>query len=154
MTKDIIRKSLELVKTDKMSDNREDLYDVGVFLNFLFGTLIRAKYRPVWNSSVPYTYVIVCDNSYTFPAEYFTTFGGYLKGCWIDNFVEDLDKILDDEDREDIETLLPLAKRYYQVWWDNSMAINGIAVSEPDIIPYLMRREDKIIYTVKTCLML
>ena len=35
MTKDIIRKTLELVKTDEMSGDGNAIYDIPVFLDYL-----------------------------------------------------------------------------------------------------------------------
>ena len=50
MTKDIIRKTLELVKTDKKSDEGNIIYNVSVFLDYLFGTILRARYDVRWDS--------------------------------------------------------------------------------------------------------
>jgi hypothetical protein len=164
MTKDIIRKTLELVKTDKMSDEGNIIYDVPVFLDYLFGTILRARYDVRWDSvfrvyivqlhdegqelsiNVPHnarTYYLDNDN-------YFDPYGE-LEEPGLLRFINQLCFILNKkEDEEDIETLLPLTKKVYEIDF-----IRGkILVSDLEIVPYLLRRENNLLYSYKIRLVL
>lgn len=164
MTKDIIRKTLELVKTDKMSDEGNIIYDVPVFLDYLFGTILRARYNVRWDSvfkvfivqlhdegqelsiNVPHdsrTYYLDNDN-------YFDPYGK-LEEPGLLRFIDQLCFILNKkEDEEDIETLLPITKKVYEIDF-----IRGkILVSDLEIVPYLLRRENNLLYSYKIRLVL
>ena len=164
MTKDIIRKTLELVKTDKMSDEGNIIYDIPVFLDYLFGTILRARYNVRWDSvfkvfivqlhdegqelsiNVPHdsrTYYLDNDN-------YFDPYGK-LEEPGLSRFIDQLCFILNKkEDEEDIETLLPITKKVYEIDF-----IRGkILVSDLEIVPYLLRRESNLLYSYKIRLVL
>lgn len=164
MTKDIIRKTIELVKTDKKSDEGNIIYDVPVFLDYLFGTILRARYNVRWDSAfkvfivqlhddgqellinVPHharTYYLASDN-------YFDSYGK-LEEPGLLSFIDQLCFVLNKkEDEEDIETLLPITKKVYEIDF-----IRGkILVSDLEIVPYLLRRENNLLYSYKIRLVL
>lgn len=164
MTKDIIRKTLELVKTDKMSDEGNIIYDVPVFLDYLFGTILRARYNVRWDSVFKVFIVQLRDEgqelsinvphnarTYYLDSDNYSCIGGELEEPGLSRFIDQLCFILNKkEDEEDIETLLPMTKRIYEI----DFVRGKILVSDLEIVPYLLRRDDNLLYSYKIRLVL
>lgn len=164
MTKDIIRKTLELVKTDKMSDEGNIIYDVPVFLDYLFGTILRARYEVRWDFVFRVFVVQLHDNgqellinvphnsrTYYLDNENYFCGNGELEEPGLSRFIDQLCFILNKkEDEEDIETLLPMTKRIYEI----DFVRGKILVSDLEIVPYLLRRDNNLLYSYKIRLVL
>lgn len=165
MTKDIIRKTLELVKTDEMSDEGNIIYDIPVFLDYLFGTILRARYEVRWDPVFRVFIVQLHDKGqelsinvphnvrtyYLDNGDYYFDASGRLEEPGLLRFIDQLCFILNKEgDEEDIETLLPITKKVYEIDF-----IRGkILVSDLEIVPYLLRRENNLLYSYKIRLVL
>ena len=165
MTKDIIRKTLELVKTDKKSDEGNIIYNVSVFFFYLFGTILRARYDVRWDS-VFRVYIVqlhdkgqelsinVPHNARTYyldNGDYYFDASGRLEEPGLSRFIDQLCFILNKkEDEEDIEAFLPITKRIYEI----DFVRGKILVSDLEIVPYLLRRENNLLYSYKIRLVL
>lgn len=165
MTKDIIRKTLELVKTDEMSDKGNIVYDIPVFLDYLFGTVLRAKYNVRWDSILKIFIIQLLDEGqelsinvphhartyYLGSSDNYINSYGKLEEPGLLEFINQLCFILNkEEDEEDIETLLPITRKIYEIDF-----IRGkILVSDLEIVPYLLRRENDLLYSYKIRLVL
>lgn len=164
MTKDIIRKTLELVKTDEMSDDGNIIYDVPVFLDYLFGTILRARYSVRWDSVFRVFVVQLHDDgqellinvphnsrTYYLDNENYFCGNGELEEPGLSRFIDQLCFILNKkEDEEDIEAFLPMTKRIYEI----DFVRGKILVSDLEIVPYLLRRENNLLYSYKIRLVL
>ena len=164
MTKDIIRKTLELVKTDKMSDDGNIIYDIPVFLDYLFGTILRARYSVRWDFTFRVFVVQLHDNgqellinvphnsrTYYLDNENYFCGNGELEEPGLSRFIDQLCFILNKkEDEEDIENFLPMTKRIYEI----DFIRRKILVSDLEIVPYLLRRENNLLYSYKIRLVL
>ena len=164
MTKDIIRKTLELVKTDKMSDEGNIIYDVPVFLDYLFGTILRARYNVRWDSVFKVFIVQLHDEgqelsinvphhsrTYYLDNDNYSCSSGELEEPGLSRFIDQLCFILNKkEDEEDIENFLPLTKKIYEI----DFVRGKILVSDLEIVPYLLRRENNLLYSYKIRLVL
>lgn len=164
MTKDIIRKTLELVKTDEMSDDGNIIYDVPVFLDYLFGTILRARYNVRWDPVFRVFVVQLHDDgqellinvphnsrTYYLDNENYFCGNGELEEPGLSRFIDQLCFILNKkEDEEDIEAFLPMTKRIYEI----DFVRGKILVSDLEIVPYLLRRENNLLYSYKIRLVL